>query len=57
MASRGSRRNPVYHVLGQIEAGRYLFIEMGVLIDDPGLATRLVHQWRGLIESDLVTKA
>jgi hypothetical protein len=29
---------------------------MGVLIDDPGLATRLVHQWRGLIESGLVKK-
>jgi len=32
-------------------------IEMGVLIDDPGLATRLVHQWRGLIESGLVARA
>jgi hypothetical protein len=29
---------------------------MGVLVDDPGLASRLVHQWRGLIESGLVTK-
>jgi len=32
-------------------------IEMGILVDAPGLATRLVHQWRGLIESGLVTKA
>jgi hypothetical protein len=30
---------------------------MVVLIADPGLATRLVHQWRGFIESGLVAKA
>jgi hypothetical protein len=30
---------------------------MGVLVDDPGLATRWIHRWRGLIESGLVTKA
>ena len=39
------------------DRGQTRNIEMGVLIDDPGLATRLVHQWRGLIESGLVTKA
>jgi hypothetical protein len=39
------------------DRGQTRNIEMGVLVDDPGLATRLVHQWRGLIESGLVTKA
>jgi phosphatidylserine/phosphatidylglycerophosphate/cardiolipin synthase-like enzyme len=39
------------------DRGQTRNIEMGVLVDDPGLATRLVHQWRGLIESGLVTRA
>jgi phosphatidylserine/phosphatidylglycerophosphate/cardiolipin synthase-like enzyme len=39
------------------DRGQTRNIEMGVLVDDPGLASRLVHQWRGLIESGLVTKA
>jgi phosphatidylserine/phosphatidylglycerophosphate/cardiolipin synthase-like enzyme len=39
------------------DRGQTRNIEMGVLVDDPSLATRLVHQWRGLIESGLVTKA
>ena len=39
------------------DRGQTRNIEMGVLVDDPGLANRLVHQWRGLIESGLVTKA
>jgi len=39
------------------DRGQTRNIEMGVLVDDPGLATRLVLQWRGLIESGLVTKA
>ncbi|HXV60101.1 MAG TPA: DISARM system phospholipase D-like protein DrmC [Vicinamibacteria bacterium] len=39
------------------DRGQTRNIEMGVLIDDPGLASRLVQQWRGLIESGLVTKA
>ncbi|MGH9319806.1 MAG: DISARM system phospholipase D-like protein DrmC [Vicinamibacteria bacterium] len=38
------------------DRGQTRNIEMGVLVDDPGLATRLVQQWRGLIESGLVTK-
>ncbi|MGH9319807.1 MAG: phospholipase D-like domain-containing protein [Vicinamibacteria bacterium] len=29
------------------DRGQTRNIEMGVLVDDPGLATRLVHQWRG----------
>ena len=39
------------------DRGQTRNIEIGVLVHDPGLATRLVHQWRGLIESGLVTKA
>ncbi|MGH9318317.1 MAG: phospholipase D-like domain-containing protein [Vicinamibacteria bacterium] len=39
------------------DRGQTRNLEIGVLVDDPGLATRLVHQWRGLIESGLVTKA
>jgi phosphatidylserine/phosphatidylglycerophosphate/cardiolipin synthase-like enzyme len=39
------------------DRGQTRNIEMGVLVDDPALATRLVHQWRGLIESGLVTRA
>jgi phosphatidylserine/phosphatidylglycerophosphate/cardiolipin synthase-like enzyme len=39
------------------DRGQTRNIEMGVLVDDPVLASRLVHQWRGLIESGLVTKA
>lgn len=39
------------------DRGQTRNIEMGVLVDDPGLATRLVHQRRGLIESGLVTRA
>jgi len=39
------------------DRGQTRNIEMGVLVDDPGLANRLVHQWRGLIEPGLVTKA
>ena len=39
------------------DRGQTRNIEMGVLIDDPSTASRLVHQWRGLIESGLVTKA
>jgi hypothetical protein len=38
------------------DRGQTRNIEMGVLVDDPALATRLVHQWRGLIESGLVTR-
>lgn len=39
------------------DRGQTRNLEMGVLVDDAGLATRLVHQWRGLIESGLVTRA
>jgi phosphatidylserine/phosphatidylglycerophosphate/cardiolipin synthase-like enzyme len=39
------------------DRGQTRNIEMGVLVDDPATASRLVHQWRGLIESGLVTKA
>jgi PLD-like domain len=39
------------------DRGQTRNIEMGVLIDDPDFASRLVQQWRGLIESGLVTKA
>jgi hypothetical protein len=39
------------------DRGQTRNIEMGVLIDDPGLARRLVQQWRGLIESGLVVRA
>jgi PLD-like domain len=38
------------------DRGQTRNIEMGVLIDDSGLATRLVHQWRALIESGLVVR-
>ena len=39
------------------DRGQTRNIEIGVTVDDPTLATRLVHQWRGLIESGLVTRA
>lgn len=39
------------------DRGQTRNLEMGVLIEDPGLARRLVLQWRGLIESGLVVKA
>jgi phosphatidylserine/phosphatidylglycerophosphate/cardiolipin synthase-like enzyme len=39
------------------DRGQTRNIEIGVLIDDPATASRLVHQWRGLIESGLVTRA
>jgi len=35
-------------------SGQQRNIEMGVLIEDPSLATRLVHQWRALIDTGLV---
>jgi PLD-like domain len=38
------------------DRGQTRNIEMGVLIDDPDLASRLVQQWRGLIESGLVVR-
>jgi phosphatidylserine/phosphatidylglycerophosphate/cardiolipin synthase-like enzyme len=38
------------------DRGQTRNIEMGLLVEDAGLATRLVHQWRALIESGLVTK-
>ena len=37
-------------------SGQQRNIEMGVLIEDTGLATKLVHQWRALIDSGLVHK-
>lgn len=39
------------------DRGQTRNLEMGVLIEDPGVASRLVHQWRGLIESGLVERA
>jgi len=38
------------------DRGQTRNIEMGVLIDDSGLASRLVHQWRALIDAKLVVR-
>ena len=38
-------------------SGQQRNIEMRVLIEDASLATRLVQQWRALIDSGLVVRA
>ena len=39
------------------DRGQTRNLEMGVLIEDPPFASRLVQQWRGLIEAGLLVRA
>lgn len=39
------------------DRGQTRNLEMGVLVDDPAFGSRLVQQWRGLIEAGLLVRA
>ena len=39
------------------DRGQTRNLEMGVLIEDAPFASRLVQQWRGLVESGLLVRA